>query len=96
MIVYKLYYQNLLEISPKLLAEFQVFYARPEATAFAVFIKLGNNISKHRLLAKLASKDIPLPFYIYIIDTRNRKKCNLFTLNKRNVNRIKEILNKDK
>lgn len=94
MIVYKLYYENLLDIIPRIFDIYQVLATRKEDKYFVLYLKVSNNPSKFTLLKRLDDSNIPNPLYIYIIDTKNRKKYNIYTLNKRNVNRIKNVLNK--
>lgn len=94
MIVYKFYYQNLLDIIPKIFDNYQVLSTKKEYNFFVLFLLVPNNPSKFTLLKRLDNFDIPKPFYIYTIDTKTRKKYNMYTLNKRNVNRIKNIINK--
>ena len=73
MIVYKLYYYNLLDISPKLLTTLNVLKATKEDQYFVVYLRLNHILSKAKLIFKLDNLNIPLPYYIYVINTKTRK-----------------------
>ena len=73
MIVYKFYYENLLDIIPRIFDIYQVLATRREGHFFVLYMKVPNNPSKFTLLKRLDNSNIPKPLYIYIIDTRNRK-----------------------
>lgn len=94
MIVYKFYYENLLDIIPRIFDNYQVLSTKKEYNYFVLFLKVPTNPSKFTILKRLDNLNIPKPFYIYTIDTKTRKKYNMYTLNKRNINRIKNIINK--
>lgn len=95
MIVYKLYYQNLLDITPTLFTKFNALKAAKEDQFFVVYLRLNHIISKAKLIFKLTNLNIPLPYYIYIINTKTRK-TNYSCINKHNVNKLinKEKINK--
>lgn len=95
MIVYKLYYYNLLDISPKLLTTLNVLKATKEDQYFVVYLRLNHILSKAKLIFKLDNLNIPLPYYIYVINTKTRK-ANYSLINSHNVNKLinKEKINK--
>lgn len=94
--LFKLYYFNLLDITPKLTESFNVVTTTKEEEYFVVYIK-HPGISKVSFLLNLDRLNIPLPFFILGLETTNRTKSTSFTTitttNKNKLNKRIKYLN---
>lgn len=88
----KLYYQNLLDISPKLLDKFPIIYTTQENGYFVPYMVNKGHKTKAQIKSFLIANNIPLPKYIYNVDMDSRSKSlSPFIITKFNKNIYKNM-----